>query len=42
MNNTKLIIVEGIMGSGKTSIAKFLKDFFDKQQIVVQFFLKGI
>jgi hypothetical protein len=41
MENTKLIIVEGIPGSGKTSTAQYIKDLLDKQGIKNELYNEG-
>ncbi|MGO4345233.1 hypothetical protein AB4Z45_07005 [Paenibacillus sp. MCAF9] len=41
MNNTKLILVEGLPGSGKTSTARFVKQLLDEQNITNRLFLEG-
>lgn len=41
MKNTKLIIVEGIPGSGKTSTAKYVKDLLDREGIRSELFSEG-
>ncbi|WP_339204628.1 hypothetical protein MHH56_26485 [Paenibacillus sp. FSL K6-3182] len=41
MNNTKLILVEGLPGSGKTSTARFVKQLLDEQNIANRLFLEG-
>lgn len=41
MKNTKLIMVEGIMGSGKTSTASWMKEYLGQQHVKVSLFLEG-
>lgn len=41
MANTKLILVEGLPGSGKTSTARFVQKLMDEQQIPNRLFLEG-
>jgi hypothetical protein len=41
MKNTKLIVVEGLPGSGKTSTARYVKEILDKQNIANRLFLEG-
>lgn len=41
MNRTKLIIVEGLPGSGKTSTAAYIKKLLDEQQTSNYLFLEG-
>jgi len=41
MNNTKLILVEGLPGSGKTSTARYVKQLLDEQNIANRLFLEG-
>ncbi|WP_053372261.1 hypothetical protein [Paenibacillus sp. FJAT-27812] len=41
MRNRKLIVVEGLPGSGKTSTARYVKEILDKQNIANRLFLEG-
>lgn len=41
MKDTKLILVEGLPGSGKTSTARYVKQLLDKQNIANRLFLEG-
>lgn len=41
MNRTKLIVVEGLPGSGKTSTAAYIKQLFDEQHTSNDLFLEG-
>lgn len=41
LNHTRLILVEGIPGSGKTSTAQFIKELLDREGISNQLFLEG-
>ncbi|WP_419874653.1 hypothetical protein [Candidatus Pristimantibacillus sp. PTI5] len=41
MKNTKLILVEGLPGSGKTSTARYVKKLLDERHIPNQLFLEG-
>ena len=41
MKNTQLIIVEGLMGTGKTSTASFIQTYVEQQHIKASVFLEG-
>lgn len=41
MKNTQLIIVEGLMGTGKTSTASFIQKYVEQQHIEASVFLEG-
>lgn len=41
MKSTKLIMVEGLMGAGKTSTAFFLQKYLEQQNIQASLFLEG-
>jgi uridine kinase len=41
LNNTRLILVEGIPGSGKTSTAQYIKQLFDIFETPSQLYLEG-
>ncbi|TKJ88911.1 hypothetical protein PaeCFBP13512_16925 [Paenibacillus sp. CFBP13512] len=41
MKSTKLIMVEGLMGAGKTSTASFIQKYLEQQHIQASVFLEG-
>lgn len=41
MKNTQLIIIEGLMGTGKTSTASFIQKYVEQQHIEASVFLEG-
>lgn len=41
IKNTKLILIEGLPGSGKTSTARYVKKILDEQNIANRLFLEG-